>query len=135
MVMKVPIGTHAIGRQACRAPVRCVDLHQSLFVFGARNANRPDLFSKCNLRLSKIVRSANPLCFIERGLRSCHCDVAPLPTSRRDERPGASDFVDDSALPEAGVRSRSAAIRSARAELSTRALAVESMNDAVDPQS
>ena len=53
----------------------------------------------------------------------------------RDEHPGASDFVDDSTLPEAGVRNRSAAMRSARAELSTRARAVENMNEAVNPQS
>ena len=58
----------------------------------------------------------------------------------RDARPGAagaSDFVDNSTLAEAeaGVRNRSAAMRSARAELSTRARAVESMNEAVNPQS
>ncbi|MBT2263471.1 hypothetical protein J7E74_00505 [Rhodococcus erythropolis] len=55
-----------------------------------------------------------------------------------DERPGAtgaSDFVDDSAPPGAGVRNRRAVMRSARDELSTRARAVESMNEAVDPQS
>lgn len=47
---------------------------------------------------------------------------------------GASTPVGVSATHESGERSRSAAMRSARAELSKRARAVEEMNEAVHPQ-